>query len=98
MDVITTVPNVSFKAYTTKGEEIDVHNPSGLPPVNYIERIEEPYIVAQVITLSDYVGSIMKLCIDKRGLLKIRFILPATGLSLLLKCLFLKLFLIFMIS
>jgi GTP-binding protein LepA len=70
MDVITTVPNVSFKVFTTKGEEIDVHNPSGLPLANYIDRIEEPYIVAQVITLSDYVGSIMKLCIDKRGVLK----------------------------
>jgi GTP-binding protein LepA len=70
MDVITTVPNVSFKAYTTKGEEIDVHNPSGLPPVNHLERIEEPYIKAQVITLSEYVGSIMTLCIDKRGILK----------------------------
>ena len=70
MDVITTVPNVSFKAYTTKGEEIDVHNPSGLPPVNHLERIEEPYIIAQVITLSEYVGSIMNLCIDKRGVLK----------------------------
>jgi len=70
MDVITTVPNVSFKAYTTKGEEIDVHNPSGLPPVNHLDRIEEPYIVAQVITLSEYVGSIMTLCIDKRGILK----------------------------
>jgi GTP-binding protein LepA len=70
MDVITTVPNVSFKAYTTRGEVIDVHNPSGLPPVNHLERIEEPYIIAQVITLSEYVGSIMKLCIDKRGVLK----------------------------
>jgi GTP-binding protein LepA len=70
MDVITTVPNVSFKAYTTKGEEIDVHNPSGLPPVNHLDRIEEPYIKAQVITLSEYVGSIMTLCIDKRGILK----------------------------
>jgi GTP-binding protein LepA len=70
MDVITTVPNVSFKAYTTKGEEIDVHNPSGLPPVNHLERIEEPYIIAQVITLSEYVGSIMNLCIDKRGVIK----------------------------
>jgi GTP-binding protein LepA len=70
MDVITTVPNVSFKAYTTKGEVIDVHNPSGLPPVNHLDRIEEPYIVAQVITLSEYVGSIMNLCIDKRGVLK----------------------------
>jgi GTP-binding protein LepA len=70
MDVITTVPNVSYKVYTTKGEEIDVHNPSGLPPVNHIDRIEEPYIIAQVITLSEYVGSIMNLCIDKRGVLK----------------------------
>ncbi|MBN2666622.1 MAG: elongation factor 4 [Bacteroidales bacterium] len=70
MDVITTVPNVSYKVYTTKGEEIDVHNPSGLPALNYIDRIEEPYIVAQVITQSDYVGSIMNLCIDKRGTLK----------------------------
>ena len=70
MDVITTVPNVSFKAFTTKGEEIDVHNPSGLPPVNHLERIEEPYISAQVITLSEYVGPIMTLCIDKRGILK----------------------------
>ncbi len=70
MDVITTVPNVSYKVYTTKGEEIDVHNPSGLPPVTNLERIEEPYIIAQVITLSEYVGSIMNLCIDKRGVLK----------------------------
>jgi GTP-binding protein LepA len=70
MDVITTVPNVSYKAYTTKGDEIDVHNPSGLPPINHIDRIEEPYIIAQVITLSEYVGSIMNLCIDKRGVLK----------------------------
>jgi GTP-binding protein LepA len=70
MDVITTVPNVSFKAFTTRGEEIDVHNPSGLPPVNHLERIEEPYIIAQVITLSEYVGSIMNLCIDKRGVIK----------------------------
>jgi GTP-binding protein LepA len=70
MDVITTVPNVSFKVFTTRGEEIDVHNPSGLPPVTHIERIEEPYINAQVITSADYVGPIMKLCIDKRGTLK----------------------------
>ena len=70
MDVITTVPNVSFKVYTTRGEEVDVHNPSGLPPVTNIDRIEEPYISAQVITSSEYVGSIMTLCIDKRGTLK----------------------------
>ncbi|HKK42214.1 MAG TPA: translation elongation factor 4, partial [Bacteroidales bacterium] len=70
MDVITTVPNVSYKVFTTRGEEIDVHNPSGLPPVTNIDHIEEPYIVAQVITQVDYVGSIMNLCIDKRGILK----------------------------
>lgn len=70
MDVITTVPNVSYKVYTTKGEMTDVHNPSGLPPLNHIEKIEEPYIIAQVITHADYVGSIMKLCIDKRGVLR----------------------------
>ena len=70
MDVITTVPNVSFKVTTTKGEVVDVHNPSGLPPVNHIDRIEEPYIVAQVITVADYVGPIMSLCIEKRGTLK----------------------------
>ena len=70
MDVITTVPNVSFRVYTTKGEIIDVHNPSGLPAVNHIDRIEEPYIIAQVITMSEYVGAIMNLCIDRRGILK----------------------------
>ena len=70
MDVITTVPNVSYRVITTKGEEIDVHNPSGLPPVTSIEQIEEPYIIAQVITLADYTGAIMNLCIDKRGTLK----------------------------
>lgn len=70
MDVITTVPNVSYMAYTTKGEEIEVHNPSGLPAVNILDRIEEPYITAQIITKSLYVGSIMNLCIDKRGTFK----------------------------
>jgi GTP-binding protein LepA len=70
MDVITTVPNVSFKAFTTKGEVLDVHNPSGMPPPTLLERIEEPYIHAQIITKSEYVGSIMNLCIDKRGTMK----------------------------
>jgi GTP-binding protein LepA len=70
MDVITTVPNVSYNAYTTKGEMIEVHNPSGLPDPNHLDRIEEPYIIANIISKSDYVGSIMKLCIDKRGILK----------------------------
>jgi GTP-binding protein LepA len=70
MDVITTVPNVSYKVLTTKGEEMDVHNPSGLPAPTIIEMIEEPYIKAQIITASEYLGSVMKLCIDKRGVLK----------------------------
>lgn len=70
MDVITTVPNVSYKAYTTKGQLIEVHNPSGLPDPNYLDHIEEPYIVAQVISKTEYLGSVMKLCIDKRGVLK----------------------------
>lgn len=70
MDVITTVPNVSYKVVTTRDEMIEVHNPSGLPPVVNIDHIEEPYIIAQVITKSEYVGSIMNLCIDKRGVLK----------------------------
>lgn len=69
MDVITTVPNVSYKVFTTKGEEFTVHNPSGLPEPNYIHKIEEPYILAQVITKTEYLGAVMKLCIDKRGVL-----------------------------
>ena len=69
MDVITTVPNVSYKVYTTQGEVLDVHNPSGLPPATLIDKIEEPYIRAQVISRSDYYGPIMKLCLDKRGIL-----------------------------
>ena len=70
MDVITTVPNVSFRVLTTKGDVIDVHNPSGMPPVTTIDEIEEPYIYAQVISKSEYLGSILKLCIDKRGTMK----------------------------
>ncbi len=70
MNVITTVPNVSYKVFTNKGESMEVHNPSGLPEEKYIQRIEEPYITAQIISKSEYVGSVMKLCIDKRGTLK----------------------------
>jgi len=70
MDVITTVPNVSFKAYLTDGNVIDVHNPSGMPEVTKIDHIDEPYILAQIISQNEYVGSIMKLCIDRRGILK----------------------------
>ncbi|MCX7953915.1 MAG: translation elongation factor 4 [Bacteroidales bacterium] len=70
VSVINTVPNVSYKVYTTKKEIIEVHNPSGLPHQTYIEKIEEPYILAQIITKADFVGPILKLCIDKRGILK----------------------------
>ncbi len=69
MDVITTVPNVSYKVYTTQGQVIDVHNPSGLPAPTLIDHIEEPYIRAQIIPKSDFYGPIMKLCLDKRGTL-----------------------------
>lgn len=69
MDVITTVPNVSYKAFTTKNEVIEVHNPSGLPAPNYLQYIEEPYITAQVISKAEYLGGVMKLCIEKRGTL-----------------------------
>ncbi|MGE0076835.1 MAG: translation elongation factor 4 [Bacteroidales bacterium] len=70
MDVITTVPNVSYKVHTTKGDIIEVHNPSGLPGPTIIDHIEEPVINAQIITKSEYLGAVMKLCIDKRGILK----------------------------
>ena len=69
MDCITTVPNVSYKVYTTQGDVLDVHNPSGLPAPTLIDYIEEPYIRAQIISKSDFFGPIMKLCLDKRGTL-----------------------------
>ena len=69
MDVITTVPNVSYKVYTTQGEVLDVHNPSGLPAPTLIDHIEEPFIRAQIISKTDFYGAIMKLCMDKRGTL-----------------------------
>ena len=82
MDVITTVPNVSYKAYTTKGEVIEVHNPSGLPAPNYLEYIEEPYITAQIISKSEYVGAVMTLCIGKRGTLKNQIYLTSDRIEL----------------
>ncbi|MBE6233120.1 MAG: elongation factor 4 [Bacteroidales bacterium] len=82
MDVITTVPNVSYKVYTTQGEVLDVHNPSGLPPATLIDKIEEPYIRAQVISRADYYGPIMKLCLDKRGVLINQHYLTADRLEL----------------
>jgi GTP-binding protein LepA len=70
MTVITTVPNVSYYAYTTKGEKIIVNNPSDLPEVSRIDYVEEPFIKAQIITKSEFTGGIMSLCINKRGILK----------------------------
>lgn len=67
MDVITTVPNVSYKVYDKKGNMTEVHNPSGLPDVTLIDKIEEPYIRASVITTPEYIGPIMTLCLSKRG-------------------------------
>ena len=69
MEVITTVPNVSYKVYDKKGNMTEVHNPAGLPDVTTIEKIEEPYIHASIITLSEYMGPIITLCLSKRGTL-----------------------------
>ena len=75
MDVITTVPNVSYMVYTKQGEEKEVHNPSGLPDQTMIDHIEEPYIRASIITTTTFIGPIMKLCLDKRGeLIKQEFV------------------------
>ena len=68
-DVIATVPNVSYKVLTTKKQWVDVYNPSGMPPPTEVDHVEEPYIRAQIITKDDYIGAIIKLCIDKRGTL-----------------------------
>jgi GTP-binding protein LepA len=67
MTVITTVPNVSYKAFTTRGEELQVNNPSDLPDPSKIDFVEEPYIKATIITKSEFVGPVMSLCIQKRG-------------------------------
>lgn len=75
MDVITTVPNVSYKVYDKKGNVAEVHNPSGLPDPTLIEHIEEPYIRASIISTADFIGPIMTLCLGKRGeLVKQEFI------------------------
>ncbi len=82
MDVITTVPNVSYKVYTTQGECLDVHNPSGLPSPTLIDHIEEPFIRAQIISKSDFFGPIMKLCLDKRGTLTSQHFITADRVEL----------------
>jgi GTP-binding protein LepA len=68
--VITTVPNVSYHAFTKKGEELLINTPNDLPDPMLLERVEEPYIDAQIITKPDYIGPIMNLCLEKRGELK----------------------------
>ena len=70
MSVITTTPNVSYYCYTKKGQKLVVNNPTDLPEPTTIDYIEEPYIAAQIITNAEFIGPIMKLCIDKRGILK----------------------------
>ena len=75
MEVITTVPNVSYKVFDKKGNETEVHNPSGLPDITLIDHIEEPYIRSSIITTTDFIGPIMTLCLGKRGeLVKQEFI------------------------
>ena len=69
MTIITTVPQVSYQAYLNNGEDLTIHNPADMPDVTRIDRIEEPYIKAQVITKPEYIGAIMTLCMDKRGVL-----------------------------
>ncbi len=82
MNVITTVPNVSYKVITTKNEIIEVHNPSGLPSLTVIDHIEEPIITAQIISKSEYVGAVMNLCIEKRGNLKNQIYLTSDRVEL----------------
>ena len=82
MDVITTVPNVSYRVYTAHKEMIEVHNPSGLPEPTLVERIEEPTIAAQIITNTDSLGVVVKLCIDKRGTLRNQVFLTANRVEL----------------
>lgn len=81
--VITTVPNVSFIAYTSKGDKLIVNNPSEMPEPTKLERIEEPFIKAQIVTLSDYIGNIMTLCLGKRGILVNQSYLTATRVELI---------------
>jgi GTP-binding protein LepA len=81
--VITTVPNVSFVAYTSKGEEIIVNNPAEMPEPTRIDRIEEPFIKAQIITKPDYIGNIMTLCLGKRGMLLNQSYLTTTRVELI---------------
>jgi GTP-binding protein LepA len=82
MTVITTVPNVSYHVKTTSGDLLVVNNPSDLPDPGRIEYVEEPFITGQIITKSDYVGNIMKLCLERRGILKNQMYLTTTRVEL----------------
>ncbi|MCF6171414.1 MAG: translation elongation factor 4 [Bacteroidales bacterium] len=82
MNVITTMPNVSYRVITNKKEVIEVHNPSGLPEHKYVDHIEEPFIKAQIISKTDYIGPIIKLCLDKRGELKNQVYLSTSRVEL----------------
>jgi GTP-binding protein LepA len=82
MSVITTVPNVSYYAYATNGEKMIVNNPSDLPDPAQLEKVEEPFISAQIISKSEFVGAIMNLCIEKRGILKNQVYLTADRVEL----------------
>lgn len=82
MTVITTVPNVSYLAHLTKGETIEIHNPSELPDPNKLDSVEEPYIKAQIITKSEYTGAVMTMCIEKRGMLQNQHYLTADRVEL----------------
>jgi GTP-binding protein LepA len=81
--VITTVPNVSFNAYTSKGDKIVVNNPAEMPDPTKLDRIEEPFIKAQIITLPAYIGNIMTLCLGKRGILINQSYLTTTRVELI---------------
>ena len=82
MTVITTVPNVSYICYTTKGEKLEINNPSELPEQNLIDYVEEPFIKAQIITKTEYIGAIMTLCIEKRGMLQNQLYLTTDRIEL----------------
>lgn len=81
-NVIITIPNVSYNCFTNGGDKVVVHNPTDLPDASYIDFVEEPYIRAQIITKPDYIGSIMKLCMDKRGTLKNQIYLTPTRVEI----------------
>ena len=100
MTVITTVPNVSYQAYTKKEPDtiVMVNNPSDLPEPSTMDRVEEPYIRASIITKADFVGNVMSLCIEKRGQITNQTYLTPSELSSPLICRWQKLFLIFMIA